>query len=269
VNMKKYILYSLLVFNLIFAGISSADTIILNKKGFSTYIQEIEYPLSEGINDIGPIYLKPFANLRGLRIEGNGIDVLSYVVKNVGDSWKKKLLGKFVEIKGGGRTIKGKVMNINGKYIEIATKKGYVLTTLPKYPARISSPLSWQEIYSPQLDIRLKSNSVQTHTIRIMYPLTNVSWYPEYILKDNHLEIFITLVNNTPVSLENVNIKILGFFKPLYLKNKTLSKFSIKKIKIYSGKLSAIAGRLNRNDLVAVYRGNQFVGFKRIGDVLK
>jgi len=267
--MKKWIFYILLILNINLFNISFADTIILNKNGFSTYIQDVEYPLSEGINDIGPIYLKPFANLRGLRIEGNGVDVLSYVVKNVGDSWKKRLLGKFVEIKGGGRTIKGKVININGKFIEIATKKGYVLTTIPKFPSRLSSPLSWQEIYSPQLDIRLKSRTVQTNTIKLIYPLKNISWYPEYILKDNSLEIYISIVNNTPVFLDDVNIKILGFFKPLYLKNKTLGKFSIKKIKVYSGKLSNVINKLNGNDIVAVYRGNQFIGFKRINELRK
>jgi hypothetical protein len=265
--MKRFIFSVLLASS--FLSFSLADTIILNRTGYSTYIQEVEYPLSEGINDIGPITLKPFADTRGIRIEGKGIEVKSYIIRNSGNNWKEKLLGKYVEIKGNGRTIKGKVVSIENNFIEISTKKGYTLTTLPKFPSRLNSPLTWQEIYSPQIDVRIKSNNVETKTIKIIYPLKNINWKPEYVLKNDRLEIYVSLVNNTPVSLEGVDIEIKGFFRPIRLHSKTLDKFSIKRIKVYSGKIANIARRLHGTEVIAVYQGNQFIGYKKLNELFK
>ncbi len=265
--MKKFIFSVLLASG--FFSLSLADTIILNKTGYSTYIQEVEYPLSEGINDIGPIKLKPFADIKGLRIEGKSIEVRGYIVRNTGNGWREKLLGKYVEIRGDGRTIKGKVVSIRNNFIEISTKKGYVLTTLPKFPSRLGSPFSWEEIYSPQLDIRLNSQGVNTKAIRIIYPVKGLNWKPEYILKNDRLEIYLSIVNSTPATLDNVDITINGFFKPIKLKNKTLDKFSIKRIKVYSGKLSSIARKLHGNEVIAVYQNDQFIGYKKLNELFK
>jgi len=265
--MKKFV--AILILLSVFLEIASADVLILSRKGYSTYIQLVEYPLSEGINDIGPITLKPFADIRGLRIEGKGLSIVSYIIKNSGENWQDKLLGKYVEIKGRGKSIKGRIVKIDGEILEIDAKKGYVLTTLPKFPARLVSPLKWKEIYSPQIDVRIKSNAVKTGTIKLIYPVKNLNWKPEYILKNDILEIYITLINNSPVSLEGVDIKIKGFYKSLTLRNKTLERFSVKRIKVYSGKLSKIVKKLHGSETIAVYQGDQFIGYKKLRELFK
>jgi len=265
--MKKYL--SVLLILLFLINIAFADILILNRSGYSTYIQLVEYPLSEGINDIGPITLKPFADIRGLRIEGKGISIVSYIVKNYGENWKDKLLGKYVEIKGRGKSIKGNIVKIDGNIVEVSSKKGYIVTTFPEFPGRIISPLNWKDIYSPQIDVRIKSNSVKTGVIKLIYPVKNLNWKPEYILKNDILEIYVTLINNSPVSLDGVTIKIKGFYKPLTLKNKTLERFSMKRIKVFSGKLSSIARKLHGSETIAVYQGNQFIGFKKLRELFK
>ncbi|MDQ7055981.1 MAG: hypothetical protein Q9M89_05735 [Persephonella sp.] len=218
--MKKVVLPVLLVFY-----IALGDTLILSKNKYSTYIQEEEFMLAEGENIIGPVTLLPNAVVDAVDIFADNVTVKSIIYDKVHQDWKKNLLGRYITVEGEGRIIRGVVVSIGDKFITIDTKKGYVVTTLPKFPSRISSHLRWGELFSPQLTLKVNSPEAMSQTFRIRYPVYGFSWDIYYILTINNgikqIKGFIKIINNTAVNLKKVDVEING------LKNRRFSEISI------------------------------------------
>ncbi len=226
--MKKFLLPVLFVF-----CFATGDTLILSKNKYSTYIQEEEFMLAEGENIIGPISLLPNALIDAVDIFADSVTVKSVIYDKVNQDWRKNFLGKYVTVEGEGRIIRGVVVSIDEKFITLDTKKGYVVTTLPEFPSRISSHLRWKEIFSPQLTLKVNSPEAMSQMFKIRYPVSGFRWEVYYILSINNgikqLKGFIKIINDTAVNLKKVDIQIDGLNNKKF-KDISISPFSIKKI---------------------------------------
>ena len=265
--MKKFLLGILTVFSSF--SFSFADTLLLTKNGYSTYIQEEEFVLTKGINVIGPIYLQPIAETDGISIFGKGISLEGLLVENEGDSWRKKLSGKDVYIEGEGRIIKGKVIKIKDNFIQLNTKKGYTITTLPKFPSRLRIKDNWEKVFSPKITLKLRSDTEETKVIRVEYPVKNLNWKVSYILKDGKLEQYIIFINKTPLTLENINLNLIDNKGSIWkkLKSITIPAFSKKKIKVFSKDINSLNLKNLPNGKVAIYENNIFIGYKNLDEL--
>ena len=264
--MKKFLAGVLTIIGSI--SFSFADTLLLTKNGYSTYIQEEEYVLTKGINVIGPVYLQPTAETDGINVFGKGISLEGLLIENEGDNWKKKLSDKEIFVEGEGRIIKGKVIKIKDNFIELNTKKGYTITTIPKFPSRLRVKDSWEKIFAPRITLKLKSNSEETKVIKIEYPIKNLNWKVSYILKDNILEQYITFINKTPLTLSNIHLKLIEKGKVWRsLKGITIPSFSTKKIKFFSKSLDKLSLKNLPDGKVAVYKNGLFIGYKKINEI--
>ncbi|MBK3331902.1 hypothetical protein GWK41_02320 [Persephonella atlantica] len=210
---------------LIFFLNAFGNTLILSKSGYSTYIQEEEFMLAKGENIIGPITVLPNAVVDAVDIFADNVTINSIIYDRVHENWKKNLLGKYVTVEGEGRIIRGVVVYIGKKFITLDTKKGYVVTTIPEFPSRITSHLRWEELFSPQLTLKVNSPEAMSQTFKIRYPVYGFGWDIYYILTINdgikQIKGFIKIINNTAVNLKKVSIEING------LKNRRFSEISI------------------------------------------
>ncbi len=207
--MKKVIYFILFLFQ-----ISFASELIVSKTGLSTYIQSAEFLVAEGESVIGPINLLPIADTKSVLIEPQIKDVVveGYVLEKSFQDWKRNIIGKIASIEGEGRFIKGKVVKIEGDYIQVNTERGLVITTLPEFPSKISFSLNWQEIYSPRLTIKLKSTKSTNATFYIKYPIKDINWDTVYILKiekgKGTFYGFYTIKNETPIKFSRTKISL-------------------------------------------------------------
>ncbi|WP_456384171.1 hypothetical protein [Persephonella sp.] len=205
--MKRFLILLFFV-----AGMAYGNTLILTEGKYSTYIQEEEFMLAEGENVIGPISILPVALVDAVEVIGDNETVRSMIFEKTSSDWKKNILGKYVTIEGEGRIIRGTVISVEGNYITLNTKKGFVVTTLPEFPSRISSPLRWEELFSPQLTLKVNSSEAKSQVLKIRYPVKGVDWRINYIMdiKDGikQLKGYIVITNNTPVDFRRVDIII-------------------------------------------------------------
>ncbi len=255
------------ILSLSILGISYSDELILKKKGSATYIQKEEFMVAEGENIVGPIFILPVANINGLVIEGNDISVAGYVIEGNNRDWKDVLKGRIVSIEGEGRFIRGEVVNIKDNRIMIDTRKGFVVTTLPEFPSRLSSSQKWRELFSPRITLKISAKKAETKRFTLRYPVTGLNWNINYILSiknnEKRLEGYIQIVNNTPMDLENINVKLIDKRKVLKeLHETTLPAFSRKKVLFYKGDFPASTSI--PDGIVSVYRDGVFMGIKRI-----
>ncbi len=269
--MKKAIFLFLVMFQ-----ISFASELIVSKTGFSTYIQHAEFLVAEGESIIGPVSLLPIADTSSILIESpvKNIVVEGYVLEKSFQDWKKNMIGKIASIEGEGRFIKGKIMKIENNYIQVNTERGLVITTLPVFPSKISSSLNWQEIYSPRLTIKLKSEKSTNADFYIKYPVKNINWDVVYLLKINGNKGtfygFYTIKNNTPIRFSKTKVSLKDGRKLIPLHNKiTIEPFTEKRFLINSPVKVNVSPqiKINRNlpkGMVSVYRNGVFEGYKKL-----
>ncbi|WP_457640834.1 hypothetical protein [Persephonella sp.] len=262
---KKGLIVSLFLFS-----ISFGDILYLNKSGYSTYIQEEEFMVADGENIVGPIFLKPIAKTDSILIEAEGIKIEGYFLENVNKNWKKNIIGKFISIEGEGRVVKGTVLDIEDNYIKLDTKKGYVVTTLPEFPSRLRSPLKWNELFSPQVTLKIKSGVAQTQIFKISYPVEGLSWKAEYILdiKNNHKKLygFINIKNETAVEFKNVQVVLMDKDYRKDLKEIHINSFGEKKLKLFEKEMKDKEMLDLPDGKVAVYKNGIFIGYKYLKD---
>ncbi len=269
--MKKAVFLILLMFQ-----ISFSYELIVSQKGASTYIQHAEFLVADGENVIGPINLLPIADTNSILIESpiKNILVEGYVLEKSFSDWKKNMIGKIASIEGEGRFIKGKIMNIENNYIQINTERGLVITTLPEFPSKISSSLNWQEIYSPRLTIKLKSEKSTNADFYIKYPVKNINWNVVYILKieknKGTFYGFYNIKNNTPIKFQKIKISLKNGSKLIHLNNQiTLEPFTEKRFLIMSPvkvkPFPKIRIKENiPNGTVSIYRNGVFEGYRKL-----
>ena len=139
---------------------SFADSLIVNKKGASTYIQYSQFLLAQGETIIGPIQLLPMANTDDLVIKpsDSSVKISGYMVEPTKENFIENLIGKTISIEGDGRVIRGTVISVKDNFITLDTKNGVAVTTLPTFPNRLSSSLKWQDIQAPRVTIKLNSD---------------------------------------------------------------------------------------------------------------
>jgi len=206
----KWIKLKALIFLLLLNLNTFANTLILTDNRYATYIQEEEFMLAEGENVIGPIHILPLALMDAVEIVGDNETVKSLIFEKTSSNWKKNILGKSITIEGEGRVIRGKVISVEKDYITLNTKKGFVITTLPKFPSRISSPSTWEELFSPQLTLKVNSPESKSQVFKIRYPLEGIIWKVNYIMNItgglNQLKGYIVITNNTPINFKKVDI---------------------------------------------------------------
>ncbi|NPA58692.1 MAG: hypothetical protein GXN94_05310 [Aquificae bacterium] len=244
------------VFTAVF-GTVYGDTLILTENKYQTYVQEEEFMLAEGENVIGPVSLLPNALTDGLDVVGNNETVKSIIYEKVSKDWKENLLGKFITVEGEGRIIRGSVVSIDGKYITLNTKKGFVITTLPQFPSRISSPLRWEELFSPQITLKVNSPEAKNQIIKIRYPVEGVRWEVQYILKVRNgvkkLKGFVVIKNDSPVDFRNVDITVKGKGIKKEFKQVSLPPYTEKKVLFTKREL------FSQSDLSELPEGKVFV----------
>ncbi|WP_457640016.1 hypothetical protein [Persephonella sp.] len=218
---------------LFISSVVFANTLVLTDGRYATYIQEEEFMLAEGENIIGPISLLPIAVPDAVKVYGDRETVKSFILENLYKNWKKNLLGKFITLEGEGRIIRGTVVSIDDKYITINSKKGFVVTTLPKFPSRVSSALRWEELFSPQLTLMVNSEEAKSQVFRVRYPIEGVSWSISYIVDIKNgiktVEGYVVIRNNTAVDFRNINISIKGRLNKEF-KQVSLPPYTEKKI---------------------------------------
>ncbi|NPA53928.1 MAG: hypothetical protein GXO21_04600 [Aquificae bacterium] len=262
--MKKILLGIIVISNF-----SLANEILIQKAGYSTYIQEEEFMVAEGENVIGPVFLLPIAKLSGLVVEGENLKIDSFIIEGDNKNWKDTLKGQIVSIEGEGRFIKGAVVEITDNRIMLDTRKGYVVTTLPKFPSRLSSSQNWHELFSPKITFKLSAKEAKTEKFKFIYPVLGISWQAEYILyktdKKETFQGYITLLNKTPLSLRNVKAKLYENKKIIKEINETtLPSFSKKKILFIKDDMKNINLSSLPSGVIAVYENGVFVGFKKL-----
>jgi len=269
--MKRIVFLFLLMFQFSFAS-----ELIVNKTGLSTYIQHAEFLVAEGESVIGPIGLLPIADTNSILIESpiKNILVEGYVLEKSFADWKKNMVGKIASVEGEGRFIKGKIMKIEKNYIQINTERGLVITTLPKFPSKISSSLNWQEIYSPRLTIKLKSDKSTNADFYIKYPVKNISWSVVYLLKieknKGTFYGYYTIKNKTPIKFSKTKVSLKISKKLIPLDNEiTIEPFTEKRFLITSPIKVKISpqiriGKNLPNGTVSIYRNGVFEGYKRL-----
>ncbi|RMA97136.1 hypothetical protein [Hydrogenothermus marinus] len=212
-------------------GFAYADTLIINKKGKDTYIQEEKFMFAEGENVIGPIKLIPIISSSLIKVELKNGYLISYLLSDFNKNWEKNLKGKIVSVEGNGRFITGKVIDIQDNYIIIDTPKGITITTIPKFPARISLKGKFQDSFSPTLNLKIYSKDIQEKTIKIIYPVEGIKYSMKYIEENKRLTAYFILENNTPVDFKNIDLVLKGNFFTKKFKNVYLPAFSKKVIK--------------------------------------
>ena len=269
--MKRIVFLFLLMFQFSFAS-----ELIVNKSGLSTYVQHAEFLVAEGESVIGPIGLLPIADTNSILIESpvQNILVEGYVLEKSFTDWKKNMVGKIASVEGEGRFIKGKIMKIENNYIQINTERGLVITTLPKFPSKISSSLNWQEIYSPRLTIKLKSDKSTNADFYVKYPVKNISWSVVYLFKiEKNRGTFYgyyAIKNETPIRFSKTKVSLKIGKKLIPLDNEiTIEPFTEKRFLITSPIKVKISpqiriGKNLPNGTVSIYRNGVFEGYKRL-----
>jgi len=219
-------------FLLITYGISFADTLIINPNGKDTYIQEEKFMFAEGDNVIGPVNLLPVISSDLLKVEIKNGYIKSYIVSGFSKDWRKNLKGKKITVEGNGRFISGKVINVKDKYIMLDTPKGFVITTIPKFPGKISLKGNYKETFSPTVNLKIFSKDTEEKTVRIIYPINGIRYSLKYISDKGNITPFIVIENKTAVHFKNINLKVKGKFFIKEFKNIFIPPFSKKIIKI-------------------------------------
>ncbi len=260
-----------LFFVLIF-GVSYGDDLLVYKNRPATYIQYEEFLVAEGTSVLGPVKLKPLAITDSLRVEANenNIQIQGILINKAEKNWRETIIGKNISIEGGGRFVKGKVKGIDGKYIILDTKRGTVITTLPDFPEKISSILRWEELFSPYIMIKIKSNFSGNSTFRIFYQLNDINWNMKYVLdlSKRRLTAFLVLKNNTNVNFQNVNLLVQQNSGKTFKRFKTsIDANSYKLINI--GEFTVSNGKVHSseklpNGNVYVYSNYKFEGVKKL-----
>ncbi len=263
--MKK-VLIGLLCASTVFA-----NELFLKKEGLSTYVQEEEFMVAEGENVIGPVFLLPIAKLQGLEIQGKDLKIKSYVIEGDNKNWKDALKGQIVSVEGEGRFLRGEVVNITDDRIMLNTRKGFVVTTLPKFPSKLSSPLKWQELFSPKVTFKVTAKEAKTEKFILRYPVQGINWQINYVLRRENgkaiIKGFIRLVNNTPLSLRNINVKLLEkgrIFKEL--PETVLPAFSKKEILFLEDSFPPKKKSTLPDGIVSIYENGLFKGFRMLKD---
>ncbi len=262
--MKRILVGVLSVF-----GLGFADEILLQQKGYSTYIQEEEFMVAEGENVIGPVFLLPIAQLKGVSIKGENLKVKSFLIEGDNRNWIDVLKGQLVSIEGEGRFIKGEVVEIKNNRIMVDTRKGYVITTLPEFPSKLSTVQKWRELFSPKITFKVEAKEAKTEKFRILYPIKGINWKVNYVLTEQgtkkYLKGYIVLSNKTPLSLSDINIKLFSGEKIVKeLKGSSLPRFSKKEILFTEGNLQSINLSELPDGEVSIYKNEQFKEFKKL-----
>lgn len=251
-----------------------ADSLIVNNKELSTYIQYSQFLLAQGETVIGPIQLLPVGKVDSVLIKPTDKDVkvVGYIVEPTKENWVENLVGKTIAIEGEGRLVRGTVISVKDGYITIDTKNGVVMTTLPVFPNRLSSALKWQDLMAPKLTIKLYSERPASSGINILYPVSGFEWnviYSAEIQGDKvMLNGFYEIKNNTAVKLTDVALYIKSQDRVVKLYDKTviepytsklvlIDKFVLnnaKEIKVESKKFLP-------DGKVAIYKNSTFIGY--------
>jgi hypothetical protein len=251
-----------------------ADSLIVNKKDFSTYIQYSQFLLAQGETVIGPIQLLPVAKVDSVLIKptDKNVKVSGYIVEPTKENWVENLVGKTISIEGEGRFIKGTVISVKDGYITVDTKNGVVITTLPTFPNRLSSSLKWQDLMAPKLTIKLYSDKPASSGINILYPVSGFEWDVVYNaeIQDDKVTFngFYEIKNNTAVRLTDVGLYIKDNGKIVKLYDKTIVEpYSSKVVNIdkltlnYGKEIKVESKRYLPDGKVAVYKNSTFVGY--------
>ncbi|WP_028951135.1 hypothetical protein [Sulfurihydrogenibium subterraneum] len=251
-----------------------ADSLIVNNKELSTYIQYSQFLLAQGETVIGPIQLLPVGKVDSVLIKPTDKDVkvVGYIIEPTKENWVENLVGKTIAIEGEGRLVRGTVISVKDGYITIDTKNGVVMTTLPVFPNRLSSALKWQDLMAPKLTIKLYSERPASSGINILYPVSGFEWnviYSAEIQGDKvMLNGFYEIKNNTAVKLTDVALYIKSQDRVVKLYDKTviepytsklvlIDKFVLnnaKEIKVESKKFLP-------DGKVAIYKNSTFIGY--------
>jgi hypothetical protein len=256
----------LAVFLAVFS-ISYGDSLILTQGKYSTYIQEEEFMVAEGENIIGPISILPTALVDAVDISADNLSITGFIIDRTDPEWKKNLIGKFVTIEGEGRIIRGVVVEIKDRYITLNSKKGFIVTTLPKFPSRISSSLKWEELFSPQLTLKVNSQEAKSQTFKIRYPVRGINWRVSYTLTEKDgiklLKGFIVIENNTAVDFRKLDIFFQNGLKTL--KDVTLPPYTTKKLLFIKKRVSSVEDVKNLpSGKVFLYKNGIFKGISGI-----
>jgi hypothetical protein len=256
---------------------SFADSLIVNKKGSSTYIQYSQFLLAQGETIIGPIQLLPMANTDDLVIKPSysSVKIFEYMIEPTKENFLENLIGKTISIEGDGRVIRGTVISVKDNFITLDTKNGIVVTTLPKFPNRLSSSLKWQDIQAPRVTIKLSSDKPVSVGINLIYPINGFSWDVIYTadISNNKVVLngFYKIVNNTPIRLNDValyireNKRVVKLYDKTVIEPYTSKLISIDRLELPYSKANTINSKKYFPDgKVAVYKNNVFVGYGSI-----
>ncbi len=254
-------------------SLSFADSLIVNNKGSSTYIQYSQFLLAQGETVIGPVQLLVGADVDNVLIKpsNNAIKVLGYVSEPTANNILESLVGKTISIEGEGRLIRGTVISVKDGFITLDTKNGVVVTTIPTFPNKISSSLKWQDLLSPRITIKLSSDKPMNAGINLIYPINGFQWnviYSAEIVNNNViLNGFYKITNSTPLKLTDVNLYIKDREKIIKLQDNVIfepysSKFiSIEKVVLPLQKEIKISSdKYFPDGKVAVYKNNVYIG---------
>ncbi|ACN99224.1 hypothetical protein SULAZ_1181 [Sulfurihydrogenibium azorense Az-Fu1] len=266
----------ILTFILFFVSLSKvfADSLIVNNKDLSTYIQYSQFLLAQGETVIGPIQLLPVGKVDSVLIKPTDKDVkvVGYVVEPTKENWVENLVGKTISIEGEGRLVRGTVISVKDGYITIDTKNGVVITTLPVFPNRLSSALKWQDLMAPKITIKLYSEKPSSSGINILYPVSGFEWnviYNAEIQEDKVvLKGFYEIKNNTAVRLTDVSLYIKSGERTIKLYDKTviepytsklvlIDKFVLNKAK----EVKVESKKFLPDGKVSVYKNSTFIGY--------
>jgi len=266
--MKRFIWLVFLIF-----GISYGDTLILTDGKYQTYIQQEEFMVAEGENIIGPISLLPIAVVDAVDVSADNLSVKRLIIEKTSQDWKENLVGKFITVEGEGRVIRGTVISIDEKYITLTGKKGFIVTTIPEFSSRISSHLRWEELFSPQLTLKVNSQEARTQIFRITYPVKGISWSVSYTMKiKNGLKIlkgYIVIDNNTPVDFKRLNLIIEGKVKKSF-KDMAVPPFTQKKIQFIKKQVNSVGDIENLpSGSVYIYKDGVYKTYKKLKDVFR
>ncbi len=206
----KHLLLALLI-----TGFAFADSLNFEKNK-TLYVQEQKYIVAEGDNIIGPVPLLPIkiGDILEFKVE-NGY-IKDYISEASSLNWKVNIVGKPITLEGDGRIIKGVVVGLQGDYIILDTKKGTVITTLPKFPGRIKLAGDFKFSFAPKITFKLFSKKEGETLIKIIYPVEGISWRLKKVKKPQKTLTYLVIENKTPLSFTNINLDV----KPLNLKLK-------------------------------------------------
>lgn len=256
-----------ILLTMVLFGFSFADSLVVGRGGYSTYIQKVEFMLPEGESVVGPIKLLPYSKTDSLIIkpQHQGISVVGYAME---ESRDKTLVGKTVSLEGDGRVINGTVVAVKDGYITVDTKKGTVITTFPSFPGKVSTPLNWQDSLAPKVTVKLKSTKPTNTIINITYPVEGFSYQLNYVANIEKgqmtLQEFYRIVNDTPLNLKDIELYITDGDKVTKLYNKTYTEpFSVKVLNTRTWKFDASGKSVKvpvNNVTISLYKDGVFVG---------